>query len=84
MFTKTPPLPAIFLITKELRIIGSLTYSRAGARADFDVVLDILRRRGAEIAAELITHRLPLAAIGDAFRTAADKRSGAIKVTITE
>jgi threonine dehydrogenase-like Zn-dependent dehydrogenase len=81
-FTGAPTLPAIHLLVKELRIIGSLVYSRAGARADYDIVLELLARRGAEIARALITHRFPLDRVGDAFQTAADKTSGSIKVTI--
>jgi len=81
-FTKSPPFPALFVLAKELRVIGSLVYSRAGARADFDIVLDILRRQGRRIAEALITHRFPLAEIGTAFATAADKTTGSIKVTI--
>ncbi len=81
-FTKSPPFPALFVLVKELRVIGSLVYGRAGARADFDIVLDILRRQGRRIAETLITHRFPLAEIGKAFATAADKTTGSIKVTV--
>ena len=63
-------------------MIGSFVYGRAGARADFDVVLDLLRRQGAELARRLVTHRFPLESIGEAFRTAGDKTTGSIKVTI--
>src|SRR5438094_716636 len=81
-FTSSPPFPALFVLAKELRIVGSLVYGRAGARADFDIVLDILRRQGRRIAETLITHRFPLADIGRAFATAADKTTGSIQVTI--
>ncbi len=81
-FTQAPPFPALHVLVKELRIIGSFVYGRAGARADYDIVLDLLRRQGAHIGATLITHRFPLGEIGAAFRTAADKTSGSIKVTI--
>ena len=57
-------------------------YGRAGARADFDVVLDLLRRQGTALANRLITHRFPLESITEAFRTASDKTTGSIKVTI--
>jgi threonine dehydrogenase-like Zn-dependent dehydrogenase len=81
-FTRSPTFPALFVLAKELRIIGSFVYSRAGARADYDIVLDLLRRHGERIAATLVTHSYPLARIADAFRTAADKTTGSIKVTI--
>jgi 2-desacetyl-2-hydroxyethyl bacteriochlorophyllide A dehydrogenase len=82
VFTGAPRFPALFTIVKELRIQGSFVYSRAGARADFDIVLDILRRQGRAIAETVITHRVPLAEIERGFRTAADKTTGAIKVTV--
>src|SRR5436309_12024062 len=81
-FTRSPPFPALFVLVKELRIVGPLVYGPAGARADFDIVLDILRRQGRRIAETLVTHRFPLADIGRAFATAADKTTGSIKVTI--
>jgi threonine dehydrogenase-like Zn-dependent dehydrogenase len=82
VFTTSPMLPALFVLVKELRIVGSFVYGRAGARADFDIALDLLRRQGKRIAETLITHRFPLDRIDDAFRTAADKTTGSIKVTI--
>jgi 2-desacetyl-2-hydroxyethyl bacteriochlorophyllide A dehydrogenase len=82
VYTGSVAFPAIFTVVKELTIRGSMVYSRAGARADFDVVVDLLRRQGARIGEALLTHRYPLGAIDDAFRTAADKTSGSIKVTI--
>jgi len=81
-FTRSPAFLALFVLAKELRVIGSFVYGRAGARADFDVVLDLLRRQGAELARRLVTHRFPLESIGEAFRTAGDKTTGSIKVTI--
>ena len=81
-FTGSPIFPALFVLAKELRIIGSFVYSRAGARADFDIVLDLLRRQGKRIADTMITHSYPLDRIAEGFRTAADKTTGSIKVTI--
>ena len=82
VYTTAPTYPSILSIMKELRIIGSFVYSRAGARADFDIVQDILRRQGRTIGEAIVTHRVPLARIGEAFETAADKKSGSIKVSI--
>jgi 2-desacetyl-2-hydroxyethyl bacteriochlorophyllide A dehydrogenase len=83
VFTESPRLPALFVLAKELRVLGSMVYNQAGARADFDVALDLLARQGRRLAETLITHRFPLERIAEAFRTAADKSTGSIKVTIT-
>lgn len=66
-----------------VRIQGSMVYNRVGARADFEIVEDLLAREGRRIGEALVTHRFPLADVDRAFRTAADKTSGSIKVTIT-
>jgi 2-desacetyl-2-hydroxyethyl bacteriochlorophyllide A dehydrogenase len=83
VYTGSVQFPAIVTVAKELTIKGSLVYNRVGARADFDVVVDLLKRQGRDLAATMITHRYPLERIGEAFATAADKTSGSIKVTIT-
>jgi len=83
VYTGAVQFPAIITVAKELTIKGSLVYNRVGARADFDVVVDILKRQGTQLAATMITHRYPLERISEAFTTAADKTSGSIKVTIT-
>ncbi len=80
-FTCQPQINALVLMLKEIRLIGSLMYGRNGARADFDVALEVLRQNR-DAAAALITHRLPLRRIDEGFRTAADKKEQSIKVTI--
>lgn len=82
IFTGAPACPALALVIKEVRLVGSLMYGRAGAKADFDIALQILTAHAAR-ARELITHRFPLADIQSALETAADKKSGAIKVTVS-
>lgn len=82
VFMQQPTLNALFVMMKELRIVGSLCYGRQSARADFDVALDILARQGDEMRRSMITHRFPLAEIDQAFQVANDKRSGSIKVSI--
>jgi 2-desacetyl-2-hydroxyethyl bacteriochlorophyllide A dehydrogenase len=84
VYTKPIAFPALIAVGRELTIRGSLVYNRSGSRADFDVAVDLLQRHGALLAETMITHRYPLERIGDAFETAADKKRGSIKVTITE
>jgi len=83
-FTRDPTISAVSVLAKEIRVQGSMVYNRAGARADFEIVQDILRRDGARIGAALVTHRFPLDRLAEAFTTANDKTTGSIKVTITE
>jgi len=83
VFTRSVTFPALFCVAKEVRIQGSMVYNRVAARADFEIVEDMLARDGKRIGEALVTHRFPLDDIDRAFRTAADKTSGSIKVTIT-
>lgn len=81
-YTKMPTFPALFVLAKELTIKGSFVYNRTGARADFEIVQDLLARHVAVLGRTVITHRVPLAAIDGGFRTASDKTTGSIKVTV--
>jgi 2-desacetyl-2-hydroxyethyl bacteriochlorophyllide A dehydrogenase len=81
LFTAMPPLNALLLMAKEARIVGAQTYGRSGARADFDVALQLLSAEP-ERFRRIITHRFPLDEITRGFEAAADKRSGSIKVAI--
>jgi len=74
-------LPAFEVGMKELRILGSSTYCRHGLGRDVDVAAAALARNPL-IAQCLITHRLPLDAAEEAFAIAADRKAGAIKVTL--
>jgi threonine dehydrogenase-like Zn-dependent dehydrogenase len=80
VFTQPPRCPALALLVKEVRLVGSLTYGRVGTRADFEVAIQLLARTPA--ARDMITHRFVLGELRSGLETAADKSSGAIKVTI--
>ena len=74
-------LPALAVSMKELRIYASSMYGRRGLVRDVEVAAQLLARRP-EIAATLITHRLPLDAAPEAFELAARREAGAIKVVL--
>jgi L-iditol 2-dehydrogenase len=82
LYTKPPTLDPLLLVLKEPRIVGSLTYGRNGPRADFEIAIDILARNAPRLAT-LVTHRFNLDAIATAFATAADKTTGAVKVSVS-
>jgi threonine dehydrogenase-like Zn-dependent dehydrogenase len=48
---------------------------------EFQAAIDLIASGKIE-ATELVTHRLSLAEIGQAFEIAADKKSGAVKVLV--
>lgn len=66
---------------KELRIVPSLGYCRHGARRDYQDAAQMLAGRP-ELAESLITHRFPIDDAAEAFRVAADKSSGALRVVL--
>ena len=82
VFNERPQFDALGLLMREVRLIGSMCYSREGGRADFSSALGILAERGEEIASAVTTHRVPLEEIGRGFDLAADKKSGSIKVDV--
>ncbi|MFM7143604.1 MAG: zinc-binding dehydrogenase [Alphaproteobacteria bacterium] len=82
VFTQAPLLNALFLMMKEVRLVGSMCYGRRDGRADFELALDVLASEGEKLRSTMITHRFPLDRIADGFAAANDKSSGSIKVSI--
>jgi threonine dehydrogenase-like Zn-dependent dehydrogenase len=74
-------LPGFALCMKEVSVVPASMYGREGAARDVDVAAGLLAARP-EIARTLITHRFPLEAAPEAFRAAADRSAGAIKVVL--
>jgi threonine dehydrogenase-like Zn-dependent dehydrogenase len=74
-------LPGLALCMKEIRVQPASMYGRAGSARDVDVAAATLAARP-EIARAIITHRFPLDAATEAFRVAADRSAGAIKVVL--
>jgi L-iditol 2-dehydrogenase len=74
-------LPGFALCLKEIRVVPASMHGRHGVARDVDVAAALLAARP-EVADALITHRFPLDAAREAFATAADRKSGAIKVVL--
>jgi 2-desacetyl-2-hydroxyethyl bacteriochlorophyllide A dehydrogenase len=73
--------PFSSLLTKEITIIASLSYCGHAGQREMSLAAQMLASRP-EIADALITHRFPLQDAPEAFRTAADRSSGAVKVVV--
>ncbi len=71
------------LVSKELRLVGSNCYSYSGMKKDFDAAIELVASKRVD-ATSIVTHRFPLEDTGEAFRAAADKTSGSIKVLICQ
>jgi 2-desacetyl-2-hydroxyethyl bacteriochlorophyllide A dehydrogenase len=72
----------LMLTIREASLFFSNCYNRPGPTSDYDVAIEILHRQP-ETLRRMITHRFPLDRVAEAYATADDKRSGAIKVAVT-
>jgi len=75
------PIPGIPALMKELSFRWSYCYGSTGGQRDLDDAAALLAAQP-EIARTLITHRFPLEDAPTAFRVAADRAAGAIKVVL--
>jgi 2-desacetyl-2-hydroxyethyl bacteriochlorophyllide A dehydrogenase len=75
------PVPGIVSLTKELSFVHSIAYGRHDGVREVEEAARMLAERP-EVPATLITHRFPIDAAAEAFRVAADRASGTIKVVI--
>jgi threonine dehydrogenase-like Zn-dependent dehydrogenase len=82
LFMEPPQLDPLPLLQKELTLCWSNCYHRPPGRpADFETAAAIVDAERDRLS-PLVTHRLPLERTGEAFRAAADKRAGAVKVSV--
>ena len=78
---ETIELPGFMVLAKELELVVSKMYGRAGTVRDVDLAAAMLGERE-EIADAIISHRFPLAEAARAFETTRDREAGAIKVVL--
>ena len=69
------------MFNREARIVPSLGYCRHGERREMAEAAAMLAGQP-DIARALITHRFPIEDAAEAFRVAADKSTGAIRVVV--
>ncbi len=71
------------IVWSEAVITGSNCYGYSGMDTDFQASIDLMVS-GRVDATKLVTHRFPLTEITQAFKVAADKNSGSIKVHVCQ
>jgi threonine dehydrogenase-like Zn-dependent dehydrogenase len=81
VFSPGTVFPYTEALTKEARVVSAMGYCRYDGRRDFDDAADLLAGHP-EVASTVITHRFPLEDAEEAFRVAADRSSGAIRVVL--
>lgn len=81
VFHAQVPVPGAMTLVKELSWVGAMAYERHGGTREVDEVAGMLAA-DPEIARTVITHRFELDEAAEAFRVAADRGAGAIKVVL--
>ena len=81
LFDRPQTLDARRAVFREMRMFFPVTYGVIGGVHDFEVALTMIAADPDPFDA-LITHRVPLPEIAAAFETAADKRSGSLRVVV--
>ncbi|MEU4227650.1 zinc-binding dehydrogenase [Nonomuraea sp. NPDC026600] len=81
VYFETASFPGPTSLVKELSYINAIAYDHRDGRREFAEVAAMLADQP-EIAETVITHRFPLAEATEAFRGAADRSTGAIKVVL--
>jgi threonine dehydrogenase-like Zn-dependent dehydrogenase len=73
--------PQLACFLKEIRTVASLGYCRHEGGRDFDDAAAMLAA-DPDLVDALVTHRYPIEDAGEAFRVAADKSTGALRVVV--
>jgi 2-desacetyl-2-hydroxyethyl bacteriochlorophyllide A dehydrogenase len=70
------------IVWSEIVVTGSNCYGYSGREKDFDAAIELIAS-GRTDPTRIVTHRFGLDDIAEAFRIAADKASGSVKVHVT-
>ncbi len=81
VFGAPRPTDYVQVVMKELEIVGSMIYGTVGSGSEFGAAVHSMTSVASELAA-LQTHHFKLNRLTEAFRTAEDKSSLSVKVTI--
>lgn len=80
-FATDVPLPAQLVMSKQLRVAGTVFYGYIGMLHDYEIATALLEEHR-ELLGGLITHRVPLEEAARGIEYAGNKTSGAVKVTV--
>ena len=75
------PMPAQLIMSRQLRVAGTIFYGFIGMQHDYEIATPLLDEHR-DVLGKLITHRVPLEEATKGLAYAGDKSSGALKVTI--
>jgi 2-desacetyl-2-hydroxyethyl bacteriochlorophyllide A dehydrogenase len=81
LFDETPAFDPLTMMMKEARMVSSMVYNDPGEGSDFAIALEILAEQS-DALRPVISHSFPMNMAQEAFETAADKSTGAIKVLL--
>ena len=81
IFPDRVPVDLLRPVIRELWATFPICYGVIDGRHDYDVALELIAAGRAPVE-RLVTHRLPLESTPDAFRIAADKATGSVKVHV--
>jgi threonine dehydrogenase-like Zn-dependent dehydrogenase len=81
IFPDRVPTDLLRPVIRELWATFPICYGTIDGQADFQVAIDLIAAGQAPVE-KLVTHRFPLAEAPEAFRTAADKSTGSVKVQL--
>ena len=74
-------MPASLILSRQLRLAGTIFYGYIGMQHDYEIATDLLNEHR-ELLGNLITHRVSLDEVALGVGYAGDKSSGALKVAI--